>query len=203
MKLTIITPTVLRPSLKRLCDSIDAGNHEDWQHIVIVDDRQLYMPVDLQDGRRLWGCSCDNWRAHGNPCRALAYKWATGDYITYIDDDNYYTEGALGILVEAIEKAGCPDWGVFPMLRDGGRFLNPCVGDCCTDNNQIFHKPVIKGIEIRYIPYDIPSADGKMAQGLQRLSDPRVFGELPELVAMEEALHGWRPGEDRNLIWGE
>jgi len=200
VKITIITPTVMRTSLWKLCNTIEEGSHKDWEHIVVVDDYHMDIPYGLEDDRRIWLCSQHRYRAHGNPCRAMAYWYVTGDIITYADDDNYYINDALAVLNAGVEEAS---WGVFPMLREGNRFLNPCVGDCCTDNNQIFHKPVIKGIEIRYIPYDIPSADGKMAEGLSRLSKPLIMDTVPELLVMEEALHGLRPGEEEGTIWGE
>ena len=38
MRYTIITPTLLRDTLPRLCESIDRQTCSDWQHILAVDE---------------------------------------------------------------------------------------------------------------------------------------------------------------------
>jgi glycosyltransferase involved in cell wall biosynthesis len=132
---------------------------------------------------------------HGSPARAYAYKYITGDYVLYLDDDDYWINDTLAVLAKAVEDANYPDWGVFPARRWDGRFFNPKPGDCATTSCQFFHKPVIKGVEIRWIPYNISSPDGKLVQGLTYLSEPLMV-DGPELVVQESQLFGRRPEDD-------
>ena len=37
MRYAIVTPTICRPSLLRLCESVDGQVQTDWEHLVIVD----------------------------------------------------------------------------------------------------------------------------------------------------------------------
>jgi len=37
MRYTIVTPTICRQSLLRLCESIDSQTQSDWEHLVVID----------------------------------------------------------------------------------------------------------------------------------------------------------------------
>ena len=42
MRYTIITPSLARPSLVKLCVSIDNQTNKDWEHIVALDHEPTY-----------------------------------------------------------------------------------------------------------------------------------------------------------------
>lgn len=94
MRYTIITPTVLRASLKRLCDSIDAQTCDGWEHLVMVDtlerDDELLSSI-VHPQRRVIFCAQPH-RDWGDTCRRNAWPLATGDRLLYVDDDNYLAD---------------------------------------------------------------------------------------------------------------
>jgi glycosyltransferase involved in cell wall biosynthesis len=84
MKSTIsfIIPTIGRDSLKRTLESI-----EEWKgdEVIVVED----IPPSKK-----WG----------NPQRNEGMEKATGDYLAFIDDDDYYVPGHRLMMAQAIEE---------------------------------------------------------------------------------------------------
>lgn len=82
MSISFVIPTINRPSLKKTLDSIH--EHKDDEVIVIPDNPPSGM----------WG----------NPQRNEGIKKATCDYLAFIDDDDWYTEGAREVMESAIKE---------------------------------------------------------------------------------------------------
>ena len=140
MRYSIITPTILRPSLVRACKSLDEQTCTDWEHIVMVDsDRwngDLLVPL-MRSGRRIIQCAQPH-KNFGNTCRHDAWARATGDYILYLDDDCYYADPAVLEDMKVVTK----DWAIFPMSKPwiGGLYFH-CPPQCgFTDAGQMLIK---------------------------------------------------------------
>lgn len=172
MKFTIITPTILRDTLDRTCRSIEEGTHTDWQHIVIIDkplDKPLF-PRHLLHPRREWIMCGIRHNNRGNWCRHSAYPLIKGDYVLYLDDDDYYVNDCLAVLNYSIFGE---DWGVFPTELHGNYLFRHVPGLCNTASCQWYHKPVIKGVQMRWPgPLSEAGQDGRLVDLAMELSQP-------------------------------
>jgi glycosyltransferase involved in cell wall biosynthesis len=158
-KFTVITPTILRPTLVDTCKSIDAQAYSRWQHIVVVDippseilpDQQKLLEA-VRHPNRLIRCCETSHKNFGNTCRNLAFNDVSGDYLLYLDDDDVYLGEVFQILNGRISDEV---WGVFPIERFGATFLNIPPRMCHTSGIQFFCKPL----------YPWPDHDGYCADG--------------------------------------
>jgi len=192
-KFTIITPTVLRPSLARACRSVDHQRYKNWEHLVVIDIPGATLPKELEHPKR-FPIICS--RAHknwGTTCRHNAVLWATGHYIVYLDDDNFYDPRALLLLAENLFLKKFPDWGVFPMRRLGVRFFSADPGLGQTDTSQFFHRIIVRGERIRFEDTEYHAADGLLVEHLKTLSAPAMIDPGLDLVHMP--IRSWGAGE--------
>ena len=142
---TIITPTILRESLVRCCESVSGQTFRAWQHIVVVDRQpQRGVPKFLLDDRRQWSTCGTDHRDFGNTCRRNAYGTARGEYVIYLDDDNYLAdEHALERIAVSLYTEHLPDWAIFPILRRGARFFSADPRRRKTDTaNMVLRRPI-------------------------------------------------------------
>lgn len=160
-KFTVITPTILRPTLVDTCRSIDQQSYARWQHIVVVDiprnevlDHQQVLIESLRHPNRSIAYCETRHGNFGNKCRNEAFRHVSGDYLLYLDDDDVYLGEAFEQLNAAISDEF---WGVFPIERFGQLFLNLPPQMCQTSGIQFFCKPV----------YPWPDVDDYCADGSQ------------------------------------
>lgn len=185
IKFTVITPTVLRPSLHKACKSLERQDYPNWEHIVMVDMPGSPVPTWLEHPqRKIFVCD----QAHrnvGNTCRHDAFPHITGDYVVYLDDDNHYHKRSLSLLADAIMSAKKEvNWGIFPMVRMGQIFFNFPPGKNRTDTGQFFHKPVINGVPIQYLATNDYAADGELVELLKKSGPPYVVDPKIPLINM-------------------
>lgn len=143
---TVITPTILRPTLLDTCRSVEEQNYTRWQHIVMIDipaldltAAQRELLAAIEHPRRLTlNCELPH-RNFGNTCRHDAFKHIHGDYLLYLDDDDVYSGEIFRTLDAQISDEV---WGVFPVERLGSRFFNLPPRSCFTCSNQFFCKPL-------------------------------------------------------------
>lgn len=194
---TIITPTLLRSTLTKACESIHNQDYLNWRHLIVVDDPVVNLDEFLEtnqqllDPRRFW-FQCD--RAHhnvGNTCRSKMYDriHPKTNYVLYLDDDNYYLDGAFHLLNKALQSLES-EWGIFPMIYLGKLFLHSKPRRNYVDTNQIFHKPIVKDNEVRYLAVDEYFGDGLLVEWLTKLVSPTVLTHLPPLVEMPVKSYG-------------
>lgn len=127
MRYSIITPTIARESLHRLCDSLDRQTNQDWEHLIGVDvplvfdkkSRNIIESVSKDPRRKIVRCGQQH-RDYGNTCRRNLWKQASGDYVFYLDDDNYLANEKSLASLTIVEG----DWAIFPLLRHGERFYH-------------------------------------------------------------------------------
>lgn len=194
---TVITPTLMRPSLERACKSLDSQTYPNWTHLVICDDSELNLldhPLyhQLYHPNRQWFQCAVSHKNVGNTCRHSLYRHIPDfSYVLYLDDDNYYTTPeSLSLLSEALTKADYPDWGTFPMLYLGLRFHNDPPVKAKVDTSQLYHKKTINSIPAIYPALNEYCADGIFAEWLATISPPILLSDLPELTTLPQRSYG-------------
>jgi len=114
VRYSIVTPTLVRSSLIRACQSIDSQIDKSYEHIVIVDletltsDQRRTLAAIEHPQRRILYCGmrhCD----YGNTCRRAAIAQAKGDYILMLDDDHYADTRVLETL-----RCVTQSWALYP-----------------------------------------------------------------------------------------
>lgn len=144
-KFSIVTPTILRVTADRTMESIDAQTSRDYEHIVMVDGLALGdAPDRWEDNPRRVILSCfERHNDCGATCRNLAVNFhARGEYVLYLDDDDYYVPDAIETLARLV---GGEPFGVFPITMGGSRWLVLPPGQCRTATCQLYHRRVING----------------------------------------------------------
>ena len=168
MRYTIVTPTICRQSLLRLCESIDSQTQSDWEHLVVIDtprdnmkrnQRQIIASIPSKENR--WFFYCD--RRHnnyGHTCRHQIWEQAKGDYIFYVDDDDYLSHKDV---LRALDSVGEP-WAVFPILRHGKTYLDLPPGSSKTGTGMFIHRREIG----RWPDADSYETDGLFVEELRQ-----------------------------------
>ena len=170
---TVVTPTLQRESLVQCCSTVDSQTFKSWQHIVQADSAELNADLIKQienPQREIYSCGKHH-NNGGNSCRRLALERATGDYIIFRDDDNYTPdERIFEDIAEALESAGRPAWGLFPISRLGGRFYTDPPRSCHVDTMN-----VVLRRDIAYWPdTDAYGTDGILVDDLMARKVPYV-----------------------------
>lgn len=185
MRYTIITPTLLRDTLHRLCESIERQTYSDWQHVVVVDVNPLLVDESMIDQiehpQRLMLLCGQAHRDSGNTCRRNGWDYAQGDYVFYIDDDNYFADDDV---LETLRFVTQPV-ALFPLLFMGEQGPVEPVSVGSSDGNQLLVRrdigrwPNLKGTD----------TDGIFIRDLTDAFPYDVYEERP-LVVYEYARHG-------------
>ena len=188
MKFSIITPTLQRESLKKCCESVNSQTYKDWEHIVMVDadafNVDLIKPLCRPDRMIL---KCDHpHRNFGNTCRHNAWAYATGDYVLYLDDDNWLADNEIlaGI---AVLLSTCTDpWFLFPILRHGQVFYTDPPRLCHADTANI----VVSRKIGRWPDGPEYTMDGIWIDGLVRDYPYQAFPNFRPIVVMPTSSEG-------------
>ena len=182
MRYTIVTPTICRPSLLRLCGSIDTQTQADWEHLVVVDmprgsltksQREIIASIPSVQNRSFFYCDRRH-NNYGHTCRHQIWEHIKGDYILYLDDDDYFAD-SIGL--KALDSVTEP-WAVFPVLRHGKLFFNlpPGVGN--TGTGMFIHKKEIG----RWPDSDSYEADGTFIEELRQRYQYQVVNSGPLVI---------------------
>lgn len=169
MRYTVITPTILRPSLVTACESVNLQSCADWEHIVMV-DRDGDAPAAIyHPQRRIIHCARDH-KNYGNTCRHRAWEYATGDYILYLDDDNYFADNDVLESLKVTSKA----WAIFPIVKMyyGGLYFHCPPMRGFTDAGQMLIRREIG----RYPDISDYDADGQLAEKLRQYPMDALLG---------------------------
>jgi glycosyltransferase involved in cell wall biosynthesis len=184
MRYTIVTPTICRPSLARLCTSLDRQSSRDWEHLVVVDlpreelsseQREILGSIPQGANRPVFFCDRRH-KNYGHTCRHQVWDHVRGEYILYVDDDDYFADDeALKTLDSVTEQ-----WAVFLVLRHGKKFLNLPPGRNNTGTGMFLHRKEIG----RWPDSNLYEADGIFVEELAqkypfRLLDSRPLVALP------------------------
>lgn len=196
MRYSIITPTLLRPTLRRLCDSIDKQTNTSWEHVIQVDkpvnsltadERTLISAIQANEkcesGQRTFHFCDRNHKNFGNTCRGFAFDRAKGDYICDIDDDDYYADERVLQTLECVTKP----WAIYPVLSRGKREHRNPPGKGLTGSAMFIYR---RDTGIKFEPNDHYAADGEVVERLKKLYPYDSLDRERELVIYPWANHG-------------
>ena len=165
---SIITPTLDRPSLGLLCQTLENQTARIWEHIVVHDRER-------SDSSRRVTYFEGNWpRIHvecgvrhndgGNTCRSTGLSMARGEWVWFADDDNFVAhERALEEMAEVLSVLPSETkWALFPIVRLGQPFYTDPPRSCHVDTmNFVLRR------EIAYWPQtDAYGTDGILVDDL-------------------------------------
>jgi glycosyltransferase involved in cell wall biosynthesis len=134
MKITIITPTIGRLKLIDTIKSVLEQDYVDIEHLIVSDTHK--------------------YKDYGHSVRMDTVMNATGEYITYQDDDDIYTNsGAISKMVQGLLENNKPTFLFFPCMRMGQIFFSDPKTGGLTTSNQYIHKRLDRdGNLIRFTP---------------------------------------------------
>jgi glycosyltransferase involved in cell wall biosynthesis len=183
MRYSIITPTLCRPTLLRTCKSLESQTCSDWEHIVIVDAPVGEVPPHPQ--RKVLHCTHrhDN---YGNTCRHDAWTHATGEYVYYLDDDNFLAHPRV---LESL-KGVTGDWAIFPILRYGARFFNDPPRINHTDTGNFLVRREFAQWPNRPDGSRDGTVDGQFAEALAKQYPYESLGHLRPVLVLPESNGG-------------
>lgn len=184
---SVITPTLLRQSLVKTCASVDSQSSGDWEHVVMVDcdeEQWLLRSALIEDvrhpARNIVRCP-DAHKNFGNTCRHEAWHLAQGQYLLYLDDDNFLADDfVLAEMRQAICESELPPVAIFPIHRHGQRFyfIPPRLGYVDTAN-------LLVRRDIGQWPkVDDYDADGKFIERLAQEHGIRGFERFRPIIFM-------------------
>jgi glycosyltransferase involved in cell wall biosynthesis len=182
MRYTIVTPTICRRSLPRLCESIDGQTQSDWEHLVVIDmprdnmtadQREIIKSIPRKANRSYSHCERKH-KNYGHTCRHQIWEHAKGDYIFYVDDDDYLADKDVLRTLDSVTEP----WAVFPILRRGQTFFNLPPGYCRTGTGMFIHKRATG----RWPDVDLYEADGAFVEELKQRHPYQVLDSRPLVV---------------------
>lgn len=185
MKFSIITPSLNRESLKRCCDSVDSQTYDSWEHLIAFDGIPSNRIYQTHDKRK--HLSFRQTRQWGNYQRHSAWKYASGEFIWYVDDDNFLAHpDALKDIADNLESFNNPAWALFPIMRHGSSFLMHPAGMCRTDTLNM----IIKREYAQWPNTEAREADGMLAEQLKAAYPYMAFPDCPPIGIMEKSSNG-------------
>jgi glycosyltransferase involved in cell wall biosynthesis len=173
MKFSIITPTIGRSTLQKTIESIDSQSFKDLEHIIIYDGGDDFTFKELfnkyNNNNRKVINSIEKKGDFANYNRGYACDFASGEYITYIDDDDWYINDTFAKLNDALNLYNSigkdPTFVFYPCLRLGQRFLNLPPARCMTVSCQYIHKRIKDGHPIKFASHLNGQVGGYIADG--------------------------------------
>jgi len=200
--ITVITPTILRPELKLLCDLIKTANEElgNIQHLVMVDkkvineeDNKLLESIESMDRELIRVHKTIEGNDFGNTARKVAYPFIKGKYVIMIDDDDLPINNLFDKFCELlVMKKENHNLIIFPALRGGVRFFNIPAGKCKTVSCQYFYKPVIKKKKMIWKESTEYTQDGDFLETIMGLTEPYYWESEQPLVKVDFISRGQR-----------
>ena len=129
--ITIITPTTGASCARQALDSVKEQTYDNIQHLVVVDGTpnakvilddypntdKIFLPYatgkDQYNGHRIYG--------------AMTYI-AKGDFLCFLDEDNWYEPNHIETLVKVIEKSNKWAYALRKIVDQEGKYI--CNDDC-------------------------------------------------------------------------
>jgi glycosyltransferase involved in cell wall biosynthesis len=192
---SILTPTLIRRSLKDLCDSINSQTCSSWEHIVIIDcevtpQRQVILDsIKPHPQRRFVRCSRKNHPCDfGNFARREGFDLASGDYMCQIDDDDYYADADVLRTLECVTGV----WAIYPVLARGKREHRDPPGIGLTGSAMFIYR---RDTGIKFPDNCDYSADGQVVEALKKLYPYQALPKVRPLVIYPMANHGMTQDE--------
>jgi len=134
-KVTVITPTTASDQLKDALKSIERQTYDNIQHLVVVDgfDKYGVRATQLMDGvtRSIafslpHNTGYDQYNGH-RIYGAMSYI-AEGDYICFLDQDNWYEDNHIESLIGTIKAGNKWAYSLRKIVSQEGEYI--CNDDC-------------------------------------------------------------------------
>jgi len=189
MRYTFITPTLVRDSLKRLCDSIDIQTNESWEHIVIIDCpvsehmQTILDSITPNPRRKFITCTTKHVKDFGNAARRQGFDVAQGDYILDIDDDDHYADAEV---LNTLTKVTAV-WAVFPVNSYGKRNHPKKPGLGFTGSAMFMYR---RDTGLKFPDNTSYSADGQLVEQLKAAYPYQSLDDERELVIYPKGNQG-------------
>lgn len=189
MRYSILTPTILRPTLKRLCDSIDSQSCKDYEHVVIVDcvpdaeGQALLKEIEHPNRVILMNPNAPHPCDFGNNARRYGFGYAQGDYILQLDDDDYYADSEVFETLKCVTRI----WAIFPVLAYGRRCHRKDPGRHKTGSAMFMYR---RDTGLKFEDSTEYSADGNLVEELKKRYVWQSLDDIRELVIYEKANRG-------------
>ena len=189
MRYTFITPTLVRDTLKRLCDSIDSQTNTDWEHIVVIDcilsehQKEIIQSIAPNPRRQFVTCTTKHVKDYGNAARRQAFDLAQGDYILDIDDDDYYADDKV---LDTLMKVTAV-WAVFPVQAYGVRCHPKKPGIGLTGSAMFMYR---RDTGLKFPDNASYSADGQLVEQLKSAYPYQSLDDERELVIYPKGNQG-------------
>jgi len=129
---TVITPTTGAVTLRQTLDSVKAQTYKNIQHLVVVDGDYPDARLVLQDYQNVdiinlpYATGKEQYNGH-RIYGAMSYL-ARGDYLCFLDEDNWYEENHIQSLVDVIEKGNTWAYSLRKIVSREGEYI--CNDDC-------------------------------------------------------------------------
>lgn len=196
MRYTFITPTLVRDTLPRLCESIDIQSNGDWEHIIVIDceltphKQQVLDSIKPNPKRRIVrNPVTDHFPDFGNSARRHAFDIAQGEYILDIDDDDYYADAEVLKTLECVNKV----WACFPVLAYGNRCHPKKPGLGLTGSAMFMYR---RDTGMKFPDNSSYSADGELVEQLKAAyPDWQQLDDCRELVIYPQGNRGMEQSE--------
>lgn len=128
---TVITPTTGAPCVRQALDSVKNQTYDSIQHLVVVDGQpkgrviaREYPHIDLVD--LPYATGKDQYNGH-RIYGAMTYI-ANGDFICFLDEDNWYEPNHIESLVDVISKGNTWAYSLRKIVSQEGEYI--CNDDC-------------------------------------------------------------------------
>ena len=201
-KVTIITPTTGNPILKRNIESVANQSYKNIQHLIVIDgpehldkvtdifsktinDVEKYSHIDLI--KLPYSVGKDRWNGHR--IYASGCFLAEGEYLVFLDEDNYLDPNHISDCLDTIQRGNQWAFSLRKIVGNDGAFI--CNDDCenlgkwpsILDKEDYFvdvncyFLPKLLAIHIASLWYrkarepGVPEVDRIMSHTLRRITD--------------------------------
>ena len=132
---TVITPTTASDQLEDVLKSIDRQTYQNIQHLVVVDgfDKYGVRATQLMEGATRstpvslpYNTGYDQYNGH-RIYGAMSYI-AEGEYICFLDQDNWYEDNHIESLVDVIQQGNDWAYSLRKIVSQEGEYI--CNDDC-------------------------------------------------------------------------
>jgi hypothetical protein len=187
---SIITPTIQRLSLVRLCESIDAQAFESWEHIIAVDSDvvDFGLMAKFADHRRGILSMGKRYNNYGNTPRHEAWEAVNAEWIWHVDDDNYLSDPDILLYLSTVlaKLSSEIKFAIFPILRHGSVFFNDPPGLCMTDTMNV----IVRREVGRWPDGPEYTMDGIWVEALKARYKYAAFPDFIPIGVMEKSSEG-------------
>lgn len=130
--ITVITPTTGAPCVRQALDSVKNQTYKNIQHLVVIDGEHPKANPILQDYPNIdliklpYATGKDQYNGH-RIYGAMTYI-AKGDFICFLDEDNWYDENHIETLVDVLKKGNQWAYSFRKIVGQEGQYI--CNDDC-------------------------------------------------------------------------